>query len=72
MKNRKRNEIVIVGNPVALPDALFLLFLRLVVGLHESGDGFVSRGALSGGGWWEKGSTMLKVFTRRSIGCAFG
>ena len=52
---RKSNEVRIAGVPVTLPDGEFLLFLRLVVGLHESENGFVFRGTRKGGGLVDEG-----------------
>ena len=55
MANRKSNILRIGNASVSLPDALFLLFLRLVVALYEEDDGYVNRGNLGGGGLVEEG-----------------
>ena len=45
---RKSNEVRLGGTQVTLPDADFLLFLRLVVALFEAENGFLVRGSVSG------------------------
>lgn len=53
---RKSNVILLDDLPVIVPDADFKLLLRLVVGLHESDDGYVQLGTLKyGGGLAEEG-----------------
>ncbi len=49
-EGRKSNVVTIGGHEVILPDAQFKLFLRLVVALYETNDGFVDRGQLKQGG----------------------
>ncbi|MCX5999221.1 MAG: hypothetical protein NTU41_06405 [Chloroflexi bacterium] len=49
-EGRKSNVLTIGGCEIILPDAQFKLFLRLVVALHETDDGFVDRGQMRGGG----------------------
>jgi hypothetical protein len=46
-EGRKSNVVIIGGHEVILPDAQFKLFLRLVVALYESDDGFVYRGRMN-------------------------
>lgn len=47
---RKSNEVKIAGTRVTLPNADFLLFLRLVIALVETEDGFLARDIFSVGG----------------------
>lgn len=55
-EGRKSNVVMVDRAEVILPDAQFRLFLRLVVGLHETEDGYVTLGALrSGGGIADEG-----------------
>lgn len=54
-ENRRSNEVRVGGAPVILPDAEFLLFLRLVVALYETENGFVPRGNRKGGGLVDEG-----------------
>jgi hypothetical protein len=49
-EGRKSNVVTIGGREVILPDAQFKLFLRLVVALYETNDGFVDRGQMKRGG----------------------
>jgi 7-cyano-7-deazaguanine synthase in queuosine biosynthesis len=49
-EGRKSNVVTIGGREVILPDAQFKLFLRLVVALYETKDGFVDRGQMKQGG----------------------
>ena len=46
-----RNEVLVNGFPVLLGDSLFLLFLRLVLGLYKSSDGAVTKAGLRRGGF---------------------
>ena len=62
LENRRSNGIKIAGNPVILPDAEFILFLRLVVALYEVEDGFISRGNRHGGGLVEE-----KIYSADSL-----
>lgn len=55
LANRKSNEVIMAGTPVTVPDAEFLLFLRLAVALFETEDGFVPRGNRNGGGLVDEG-----------------
>lgn len=55
LESRKSNEVRIAGAWVILPDAEFLLFLRLIVALYEAENGFVPRGNRFGGGLVEEG-----------------
>ena len=49
-EGRKSNVVMIGGHEVILPDADFKLFLRLVLALYQSADGFVDRGQMKQGG----------------------
>ena len=51
-----RNKILINGFPVLLGDSLFLLFLRLVVGIRKSENGAVTKAGLCRGGFIKAGS----------------
>jgi hypothetical protein len=53
--NRASNQVNIGGASISVPDAEFLLFLRLVVALYESDDGYVDRGNQRGGGLVDEG-----------------
>ena len=49
LKNRRSNEVRLSGTSVILPDAEFLLFLRLIVALYQAEDGYIPRGNRLGG-----------------------
>ena len=51
-----RNKVLVNGFPVFLGDSLFLLFLRLVLGMHKSVDGAVTKAGLRSGGFAKAGS----------------
>jgi hypothetical protein len=51
-----RNKILINGFPAFLGDSLFLLFLRLVLGIRNSENGAVSKAGLCRGGFIKVGS----------------
>ncbi len=53
--NRRSNVIHVGGHEIILPDAQLKLFLRLVVALFETQDGFVPGGNLHGGGLSDEG-----------------
>jgi hypothetical protein len=55
LEGRKSNVINIGRVEIILPDAEFKLFLRLVVALFETENGFVPRGNLRGGGLSDEG-----------------
>lgn len=55
-EGRSSNVLFLGGAEVVLPDASFALFLRLIVALMETDDGFVARGQMrSGGGLIDEG-----------------
>ena len=55
LENRRSNEVRLSGTSLILPDAVFLLFLRLIVALYQAEDGFVARGNRLGGGLVDEG-----------------
>jgi hypothetical protein len=53
--SRASNQINIGGLTLSVPDSEFLLFIRLVVALQESNEGYVERGNQRGGGLVDEG-----------------
>jgi hypothetical protein len=51
-----RNKIMVNGFPVLFGDSLFLLFLRLVLGMRNSENGAVTKAGLRSGGFIKAGS----------------
>jgi len=62
-ERRTGNVVEVPGAEVVLTDSPFELFLRLVIALHESEDGFVRRGSMGSGG----GLVAEGFYTEESI-----